>query len=371
MSFFRAKCVLALACACSSVCALVTAQDRFASELPRRESRRQGVGEVRFLAEVSEEERLDAGAAKDMDEPGLDSPLADWRSSRLRLAEELAVPETVGSADVLEPATPGDLLPAMPSADPLHDDPYLQLDPEIVGLDPTGENRNEGYDQAIEAPGERFPRWRRFRSRFFGPPIDGRHRGRGFPLERESWLNRPFHVGGFAGGFFADDPIAGRIRAGDGFMAGGRVGWDWHHFWGFEARLARSTVAMEDPRQRREMGDLRAYLGDIDLLYYPFGDARWRPYMSLGMGFTDLDLIDDLDRHIHETVFSVPLGGGVKYRFNERLAFRLDLFLDFAATASARLDGMANVGLSCGLEYRLGGLSRRTYFPWNASRGWW
>lgn len=216
-----------------------------------------------------------------------------------------------------------------------------------------------------------FPRWDRFYSRFLTPPIDGRHRGLGNPLERESWLNRPYHFDAFVGGLFADDPIDGRLKAGDGVLAGVRLGWDWHPFWGMEARFARSTTPLEHPQQIRNLGDMRFYFFDINLLYYPLGDAQWRPYMGLGLGLTDVDLQNDLDERVHETAFSVPWAWGVKYRYNDRLAFRFDMVVDFAATAGNRLDGTTNFGMTGGIEYHFGGGTRRGYYPWNPSRHWW
>lgn len=232
-------------------------------------------------------------------------------------------------------------------------------------------------EESYLAPPPRFSRrWQRpfagFGSKlgFFGPTIDGRHRGRGTPLERESWRNRPFHADWLAGGLFASDPIPGRIRAGTGFLAGFRLGWDWDHFYGFEARFGYSSVALEDARATRNFGDEKIYLVDFSAQYYPWGDARWRPFFTLGLGFADVRLLDDQDRTLHETLFAMPFGLGVKYRWDHRMAFRLEFQDNVAFGGGSRLDTLHNLSLTAGFEYRFGGGARRSYYPWQPSKTW-
>lgn len=201
--------------------------------------------------------------------------------------------------------------------------------------------------------------------------VPGRYRGPGQGLDRESWLTRPYHVDLVSGALFGDDPIQGRINAGAGYFVGARLGWDWAHYWGFETRLAISTVGLEDPRGIRQFGDSRIYLGDVSLLFYPWGDTRWRPFFSTGMGFADVRLVNDLNVKVHETLFGLPFGGGIKYRFDGRLTFRMEVMDNVAFGSGSRLDTLHNVTLSAGMEYHFGGRSRKSYFPWNPGRGWW
>jgi hypothetical protein len=87
------------------------------------------------------------------------------------------------------------------------------------------------------------------------------------------------------------------------------------------------------------------------------------------MGLSDVDFVDNQNRRIHETVFQLPFGLGVKYRWNSRIAFRAEL-LDNVSFAGGDVDVMHNVSVTAGLEYRFGGRSKKTYWPWNPSRTW-
>jgi len=64
-----------------------------------------------------------------------------------------------------------------------------------------------------------------------------RHIGKGHPLEGTSWLNRPRYAGWFMGTMFGDEIITDRVDQNSDFYGGYRLGWDWDHYWGSEARL--------------------------------------------------------------------------------------------------------------------------------------
>ncbi len=225
-------------------------------------------------------------------------------------------------------------------------------------------------DDSFEPHGQHRLRHKLWDS-FFGVPYDGRHRKLGHPLSRESWLTRPYHVDAFIGGLFADDPLDGQAEAGTGFVGGGRLGWDWHTFWVLDTRLFTSSVALEDPTGSTLPEDMRVYTWDLNLLYFPLGDAQWRPYVSAGLGFYDVEFARSLTEGFHETLFSIPWGFGCKYRVDSRLALRVDLIDNVAFGDDSRLETMHNWSLTGGFEWHFGGGPKASYFPWNPSRNWW
>ena len=190
------------------------------------------------------------------------------------------------------------------------------------------------------------------------------------PMVRESWLNQPFSFSWFAGGYRMSDPIQDHVTGHTGFFTGFRLGGDFSDHTGGEARFGFTRSGLSDPTGVVELGDIKAFVFDVQGLYYPWGNTRFRPFLAVGLGFTDLDFVDDRGRAIHDLVFSMPFGAGIKYRWDAHLAFRAEL-LDNVAYASGDADVMHNVSFTAGLEYRFGAKSRRSYWPWNPSRSWW
>lgn len=187
----------------------------------------------------------------------------------------------------------------------------------------------------------------------------------------DGWLYRPFSVSGFAGGLFADDPVDGRLDAGTGFFAGFRIGWDYAPRWGMETRFGFSKFALEDPRQIQLLSDERVFLWDVDWVFYPWGDTPWRPYLLAGVGLADIDLTDELNNRLHETLFGVPLGGGIKLHMTPRLACRFEFLDNVAFGQGSRLETMHNLSATASLEIRFGGGPRRSYWPWEPGHHWW
>jgi opacity protein-like surface antigen len=205
--------------------------------------------------------------------------------------------------------------------------------------------------------------WLGFRSSATAP----RHIGKGAPLTGSSWLNRPLSFGLFVGPLFNDALIRGRVDQGASVMAGFRLGWDFDHYWGSEMRFAWSGADLRGAPPRS--GNSEIFFGDVDLLYYPWGDSRLRPYLLLGVGLANYDFTDDLARSRDVVLLGMPLGGGLKYQVHPRMAFRLEV-LDNIAFAGDGLNTLHNLGLTFSLEFRLGG-SHKSYFPWQPSRHIW
>ena len=176
-----------------------------------------------------------------------------------------------------------------------------------------------------------------------------------------------------------------------GFDGGWRLGWDVNSNWGTEMRfafasmelndsgradLARSALddaaglAANEPQRTRfdhRNGDL--FQWDVDVLYYPCGETRLRPFFLTGMGLSNVHFTDKLQQDYHVTSLSLPLGMGLKYLCNDNLDVRLDL-LDDIAFSSQNLNTQHNLSITAGVDFRFGG-SRKVYWPADLGRSWW
>jgi hypothetical protein len=227
-----------------------------------------------------------------------------------------------------------------------------------------GENCSPGYSgapnqqsQLHALPGSGIPQ-------DYQTPHYPRAIGFGEPLMGTSWQNRPFHVDIFSGSMIGDDAVDNQVGQEAGFFIGTRVGWDYDYYWGVETRLGLAWMSLFD-RQSPEsnIGTGNIVVWDMSLLYYPWGDSRWRPFLLLGAGIQQLDSYGNSPAVYSGTLAELPFGLGMKYRMNEWMVFRFDV-IDNLAFGTGSLDTMHNVSLTAGLEYHFGG-KRRSYWPWN------
>ena len=195
-----------------------------------------------------------------------------------------------------------------------------------------------------------------------------RHIGLGQPLIGTSWRNRPWFFGTFIGGALLDD-LTSNVYQNDTSLVGLRLGYDFDHFWGLEGRWAFANPELATGAGAPLADPGRDYFADVSLAWYPFGDARWRPYLSAGLGFQTFRFNDDLGRRISESMFSVPLGVGVKYFYGPWFSMRFDLY-DNIGFGNARVSSMSNLSLMAGIEFRFGG-RRQSYFPWHNNTSYW
>ncbi|MCL6501937.1 MAG: porin family protein [Pirellulales bacterium] len=223
----------------------------------------------------------------------------------------------------------------------------------------------DSHGQWLEAPGA----WAAADEPWIGPLSERPRLVR--PLRQESWLLRPYHIGWLAGGMFADNPRDGDIDAGNGFVAGLRAGWDLGPHWGLESQVALHTHALTDVQGRELFSDNKVWLWNASTLVYPLGETQLRPFFIAGMGLADVSFNGSQTGRIHETLFTIPFGGGVKYRYNSRLAFRLDVVDTVIFSGSPRLDDMHYLSVTGAFEWHFGGRRRRSYWPWNPGRNWW
>jgi hypothetical protein len=284
------------------------------------------------------------------------SPLAE-SPSEFPLAIDPA-PLPPPSAGPLE--APSELPPSI--VPPAFGQPKLLPQPPTLGGPP---------DAELAPPIWEEPAWQHLVHPWFDEPWFShsdpndphRHRGLGQPLVGTSWRNRPWFAGAFVGGVMMNDLLPNHIYQNDTSFVGARLGLDFDHYWGMEGRwaFARPELTMGDGTPLPDPS--RDYFADVSLVYYPFGDARWRPYLLAGLGFQTFRFNNDLGQRISEAALEVPLGFGVKYFYGPWFTLRFD-FADNLAVGNARVSGMHNISLMAGAEFRFGG-RRPSYFPWH------
>jgi hypothetical protein len=187
-----------------------------------------------------------------------------------------------------------------------------------------------------------------------------RHRGLGNPLVGTSWCNRPWYFGAFFGGALGSDLTAG-IEKDVGVLGGWRMGYDADFYWGWESRIAFAYSAIDDG-QPPPARHLEEWYFDGSLMYYPWGDAQWRPFFSLGGGAALVDFHDGDGVRYNETLFQIPIAFGVKYLYDRWFALRADLTQNVLFGAGG-LNGRDNVSATAGFEVHFGARPR-SYFPW-------
>ncbi len=193
------------------------------------------------------------------------------------------------------------------------------------------------------------------------PDDPGRHIGLGEPLMGTSWLNRPHYTALLVGSMIADD-MRGNAELHNDLFMGLHQGWDFDHYHGAEFRIAGGTYGVYDSPTDSN-GDIT--FADAHLLHYPWGDALWRPYYSLGLGLAQHHVRDNAGRVHDEVLINFPLGIGLKYQWQRHCAMRFDIKHNINFGGGG-LDAMDHVSLSYGFEYRYGG-QPKSYFPWNPS----
>jgi hypothetical protein len=191
------------------------------------------------------------------------------------------------------------------------------------------------------------------------------------PMMRESWLLHPFNFSVFEGALFATPPIAPQFNTAVSYFTGFRIGWDYATHFGGETRFGFSKVFLLDATRSVEVGYQQIFYFDSNLLIYPLGDTRWRPFLSIGGGLADVLIVDNVGLRLHPGAFNLPMGCGIKYRYGPRIAFRADFRDNLTFSGAGGLRTLNNIEAVGGVEFRFGGGNRRTYWPWNPSHHWW
>ncbi len=207
---------------------------------------------------------------------------------------------------------------------------------------------------------------------FTGIGLDqsGRYVGLGQPLTDTSWLNRPWSFGAFLGTQTHDDLISGQLGQSNSAVGGARLGLDFSPYWGLEGRFAYSNPDTFIPGIPLVIGNSHNYYVDLNLMYYPWGDSRWRPYFSVGLGASTYRFNDTATSiAVSDSGLRVPLAVGLKYFYSPWFTFRFDAQLSPTFTTE-NFDQQTEFMLSMGAEIRFGG-KKQSYFPWHSGTAYW
>jgi hypothetical protein len=182
----------------------------------------------------------------------------------------------------------------------------------------------------------------------------------GAPQEWD-WRDRQFSAG-YLIGVLAGDPFHSRHPGSAvGPLLAKRYGWDFSDYWGLDIRVADAWLGDSTRLFPGHDQTEHVLFADANLAYYPWGNARWRPYALVGAGVADFGFRNDHNHHLHRLLADLPFGLGVKYPLNKWLTVRAEL-LDSVVIGDGGLHTMNNVSLALGLDVRFG--DPRKHWPW-------
>lgn len=256
------------------------------------------------------------------------------------------------------------------------------LNPESAdfdGWEPLTEGGLWGKDSPELRPFDWFRKWG-----FHHSSTEGRYVDKSVPMQYTSWLNRPYHIGFFSGPLLGSELNGNVVEQQSAYFGGLRLGWDFDYFWGVETRWGWSNPDINSTLFTNvQRGGY--FAGDVNLVYYPWGDTKVRPFLLMGLGMVQLDTfeadgspavldgagnpITPTPSPLQVTMLSMPLGGGVQFPITHWAAMRLDI-VDNLAFGGDGVDTLNNFSFTAGLEMRLGARPN-SYWPWRTARRIW
>ena len=218
----------------------------------------------------------------------------------------------------------------------------------------------------------------------------GPDKGVGMPLVGKSWLDHPYYFGGFIGSMSGSQLVSRMINQSSGGTGGLMFGYNFNDYWGLESRLHFSAIDIRDTEYARQLFEAaweqdnpgmlpppqtsrtnELTILDVSVHYYPLGNAKWRPYFKYGLGVGQQKFVNTFGYRETSDVFTMPMGLGLRYWWNERIAFQMDLNNNMIF-ASGIAKTQNNFAFTMGLTYSFG-TGRRTppvyYWPATPSMG--
>jgi len=218
----------------------------------------------------------------------------------------------------------------------------------------------------------------------------GPDKGVGMPLVNKSWLDHPWYVGGFVGAITGSELVSGMIKQKMGGNGGFMCGYNFNEYWGVESRLHFASIDIEDTDTARKLFEanfkaqfpemsvppLSTRTNELTVLdaavhYYPLGNAKWRPYFKYGLGFGWQKYTNTFGYEQSADIITMPLGLGMRYWWNERIAIQADL-IDNVVFSSNIAKTQNNIALTVGLTYSFGSGKKKYpihYWPATPSMG--
>lgn len=226
----------------------------------------------------------------------------------------------------------------LPRAAPSAANPQLDFKPQFAAPDAA----ESFYEPPLVFPTVHAETDRRWRTLFAQPP-------------RTPWLAQPLSFSKFAGGFGANEPTEDRLGTGIGLTTGVRFGWDYAPRWGVESRVGFARPSFGAPGPGLPVSHENFWYWDGAILFYPWTNTLWRPYIYAGAGMTDVQFIDDVGRSLHQWLFHIPLGIGIKRQIYGDHAFRVDISDNLMFTDMRPRRYVHGVSITAGFEFRFGG----------------
>lgn len=168
-------------------------------------------------------------------------------------------------------------------------------------------------------------------------------------VEDSYWLRRPWSAGFFFGTMDGDGLSPGVDQRSDWFY-GLRYGNDFAPHWGWELRSGFFTPDLAYANQPWREDFARDWFLDLNVLHYPWGDTRIRPFWSIGLGAAQFKYRDYRGHDISDWVVDMPLSVGCKYYLKPWLALRGEL-TDTLCFGNDQLYTMNNLSLTVGAEF--------------------
>jgi hypothetical protein len=167
-------------------------------------------------------------------------------------------------------------------------------------------------------------------------------------------------------------------------------GYNFNDYWGLESRLHFASLDIRDTDYAQQLfaANYQAQFPgqavpplmtrtneltflDASVHYYPLGNAKWRPYFKYGLGIGRQKFVNTFGYDQSADIVTMPLGMGMRYWWNERLAIQADL-IDNVVFSSGVSKTQHNVAFTIGLTYAFGSGTRRHpvhYWPATPSMG--
>lgn len=183
----------------------------------------------------------------------------------------------------------------------------------------------------------------------------------------EEWCRRPFFVDVFAGPIWGNEFVNNQIGQQTSLFAGGRLGWDFNGSWGAEGRLGWSQVDIYNLAGPTHDRQAELFLWDVSVVHYFGSNLKLRPYFAVGLGMVTWDYDDVVGNPVEEQVFGVPIGIGLKRRWDDWLVFRLDLTDNMAFGGGTQIGTQHNFSITGNVELRFGG-PRTSYWAWSPGK---
>ena len=242
------------------------------------------------------------------------------------------------------------------------------LDPEAAKFDSWQSLADEELSFSWDSPLWRPSTWFH-KLGFRHSSTYGRNVGKGVPLQHASWSNRPYHVDWFVGTLLSDNLINNRVAQENAFLNGVRVGWDFDHYWGLEWRFGWADPDVQYATPLEESNTASYFISDVDVVYYPWGDSKIRPYALLGLGMTHVKFLDENSINQDSSLLTMPYGAGIEFPQWPWLLWRLEV-LNNVSFGADNISTMSNVSFTIGMEWRIGARPP-SYWPWRSSRSIW